>query len=49
MQMTSLLAHNSSSESEISDVEQGKLMKPKKQRNNTFTLGDSDNDDGHQT
>lgn len=48
MQMTSLLAHNSSSESETSDVEHGKLMKPNKQRNN-FTLGDSDNDDGHRT
>lgn len=44
MQTASLLAHNTSSDSENSDVEKGKLMKPKQQKKK-FSLGDSDDDD----
>lgn len=44
MQTASLLSHNTSSDSENSDVERGKLMKAKKQKKN-FSLGDSDEDD----
>lgn len=42
--MVSLLSHNTSSDSENSDVEKGKLMKSKPQKKN-FSLGDSDDDD----
>lgn len=41
---TSLLTHNTSSDSENSDLERGKLMKPKQQKK-TFSLGESDEDD----
>lgn len=44
MQTASLLAHNTSSDSENSDLEKGKLMKPKQQKKK-FSLGDSDDDD----
>lgn len=44
MQKTSLLSHHTSSESEGSDVEQGKLMKNKK-RKKSFTVGDSEGED----
>lgn len=44
MQTASLLSHNTSSDSENSDLEKGKLMKPKQQKK-TFSLGDSDDDD----
>lgn len=44
MQKASLLAHRSSSDSDNSDKEHGRLMKPKKQKKN-FSLGDSDDDD----
>jgi hypothetical protein len=44
MQKASLLVPNSSTDSDNSDVEKGKLMKPKKQKK-TFALGDSDDDD----
>lgn len=43
MQKASLLQPNSSTDSDNSDVEKGKLMKPKKQKK--FALGDSDDDD----
>lgn len=44
LQTASLLSHNTSSDSENSDLEKGKLMKPKQQKKN-FSLGDSDDDD----
>lgn len=44
MQTASLLSHNTSSDSDNSDLEKGKLMKPKQQKKN-FSLGDSDDDD----
>lgn len=44
MQTTSLLAHHTSSDSDNSDVERGKLMKMKKPKKN-FSLGDSDDDE----
>jgi hypothetical protein len=45
LQTASLLAHNTSSDSENSDLEKGKLMKPKQQQKKNFSLGDSDDDD----
>lgn len=47
MQTASLLSHNTSSDSDNSDVEKGKLMKPKQHKKN-FSLGEASDDDEDQ-